>query len=43
LLWIVGCLLRVLEEAAAMNDAGQIAGYGTLHGQLHAFLLLPAQ
>ena len=31
----------VLEEGAAINDAGQIAGYGTLHGQTHAFLLTP--
>jgi len=40
---LVAFFLWVLEEGAAMNDAGQIAGYGTLHGQLHAFLLLPAK
>jgi probable HAF family extracellular repeat protein len=33
----------VLQEGAAINDTGQIAGYGTLNGQLHAFLLTPAQ
>jgi probable HAF family extracellular repeat protein len=33
----------VLQDGAAINDAGQIAGYGTLNGQLHAFLLTPAQ
>jgi probable HAF family extracellular repeat protein len=33
----------VLQEAAAINDAGQIAGYGTINGQSHAFLLTPAQ
>ena len=33
----------VLEEGTAINDAGQIAGYGTLHAQLRAFLLTPAQ
>ena len=32
----------VLEDGAAINDAGQIAGYGTLRGALHAFLLTPA-
>jgi probable HAF family extracellular repeat protein len=33
----------VLGEADGINDAGQIAGYGTIHGQSHAFLLTPAQ
>jgi hypothetical protein len=33
----------VLQEGAAINDTGQIAGYGTLHGQTHAFLLIPVQ
>jgi probable HAF family extracellular repeat protein len=33
----------VLQEAAAINDAGQIAGYGTINGQSHAFLLTPVQ
>jgi probable HAF family extracellular repeat protein len=33
----------VLEEGAGINDAGQITGYGTLSGKLHAFLLTPAQ
>ncbi len=32
----------VLEEGAGINDAGQITGYGTLNGRLHAFLLTPA-
>jgi probable HAF family extracellular repeat protein len=31
----------VLQEATAINDAGQITGYGTLHGLLHSFLLTP--
>ena len=33
----------VLAEANGINDAGQIAGYGTIHGQTHAFLLTPMQ
>jgi probable HAF family extracellular repeat protein len=33
----------VLQEAAAINDAGQIAGSGTVNGQFHAFLLTPAE
>jgi hypothetical protein len=33
----------VLQEGAAINDVGQIAGYGTLNRQSHAFLLTPAQ
>ena len=33
----------VLGEAAGINDAGQIAGYGTIRGQSHALLLPPAQ
>ena len=33
----------VLGEATAINDLGQIAGYGTVQGQQHAFLLTPAQ
>ena len=32
----------VLQEGAGINDSGQIAGYGTLQGELHAFLLTPA-
>ena len=31
----------ILSEAAAINDAGQIAGYGSIHGATHAFLLTP--
>jgi probable HAF family extracellular repeat protein len=31
----------VLNEASAINDNGQIAGYGTINGQTHAFLLTP--
>ena len=31
----------VLEEASAINDAGQIAGLGTWNGTPHAFLLTP--
>jgi probable HAF family extracellular repeat protein len=31
----------VLQEATGVNDAGQIAGTGTIHGQTHAFLLNP--
>jgi hypothetical protein len=31
----------VLQYAAALNDAGQIAGFGTLNGQPAAFLLTP--
>ena len=33
----------VLGEANGINDVGQIAGYGTIHGQTHAFLLTPVQ
>ena len=29
----------VLESAAAINDSGQIVGYGTINGQRHAYLL----
>jgi probable HAF family extracellular repeat protein len=32
----------VLDGATAVNDAGQIAGYGTINGAAHAFLLTPA-
>jgi len=32
----------VLEEASGINDAGQIVGVGTLHGQDHGFLLQPS-
>ena len=31
----------VLNVATAINDAGQIAGSGTINGQTHAFLLTP--
>ncbi len=31
----------VLEEADGINDAGQIAATGTIHGQRHAFRLTP--
>ena len=31
----------VLLEANGINDAGQIVGDGTIHGQTHAFLLTP--
>jgi probable HAF family extracellular repeat protein len=31
----------VLGQANGINDAGQITGYGTIHGQTHAFLLTP--
>jgi probable HAF family extracellular repeat protein len=31
----------LLKQASAINDAGQIAGYGTIHGETHAFLLTP--
>lgn len=31
----------VLTEARAINDAGQIVGYGIIHGEQHAFLLTP--
>lgn len=33
----------VLGEAYAINDAGQIAGYGNIGGEEHAFLLTPAE
>lgn len=32
----------VLMSAGHINDAGQIAGYGVLNGNLHAFLLTPS-
>jgi probable HAF family extracellular repeat protein len=31
----------VLNVASGINDAGQIAGWGTFHGQEHGFLLSP--
>ncbi|HEY4257416.1 MAG TPA: hypothetical protein VGM66_09400 [Candidatus Udaeobacter sp.] len=31
----------ILGQANGINDAGQIAGYGTIRGQTHAFLLTP--
>jgi probable HAF family extracellular repeat protein len=31
----------VLSEATAVNDSGQIVGYGTIAGNEHAFLLTP--
>ena len=31
----------VLNQARAVNDAGQIAGWGTINGHEHAFLLTP--
>jgi probable HAF family extracellular repeat protein len=31
----------MLESATGINNSGQIAGYGTLDGQEHAFLLTP--
>jgi len=31
----------VLTSAQAINDVGQITGYGTIAGQVHAFLLTP--
>ncbi len=30
-------------QATAINNKGQIAGYGKLHGQMRAFLLTPQQ
>ena len=33
----------VLGEAHGINDVGQIAGYGTIRGRTHAFLLTPVQ
>jgi hypothetical protein len=31
----------LLEHALALNDAGQITGYGQIHGVVHGFLLSP--
>ena len=31
-----------LQSAEDINNAGQIVGAGTIHGQHHAFLLTPA-
>jgi probable HAF family extracellular repeat protein len=31
----------LLESAVAINDSGQITGWGTTNGQIHAFLLTP--
>jgi probable HAF family extracellular repeat protein len=31
----------VLNEARAINATGQIAGWGTINGQVHAYLLTP--
>src|SRR5262249_7230801 len=33
----------ILGEAHGINDAGQIAGSGSISGQTHAFLLPPVQ
>ena len=33
----------ILGEATAIDDAGQIAGYGSLHGAERGFLLTPAE
>jgi len=30
-----------LLEAESINDAGQIVGYGTINGDVHAFLASP--
>ena len=32
-----------LTDATAINDAGQIVGYGTIGGQTHAYLLTPCR
>src|SRR5207244_767249 len=32
----------MLQEADGINDAGQIAGWGSLNGEVHGFLLQPA-
>jgi probable HAF family extracellular repeat protein len=32
-----------LQEAFAINDLGQIVGYGSINGSVHAFLLTPEQ
>jgi probable HAF family extracellular repeat protein len=32
----------VLEQARGLNDSGDIAGYGTINNQQHAFLALPS-
>lgn len=31
-----------LHEASAINDLGQIVGYGSINGQVHAFVMTPA-
>jgi hypothetical protein len=31
----------VLEQANAINDNGQIVGFGTIDGETHGFLLTP--
>lgn len=33
----------VLEEAAAINDIGQITGHGSINGEHHGFLMTPVQ
>jgi len=30
-----------LQQATSINDAGEIAGYGTINGNVHAFLAKP--
>ena len=32
-----------LQQAQSINDAGQIAGYGTNNGAVHAFLAHPSE
>jgi probable HAF family extracellular repeat protein len=32
-----------LQSAESQNDAGQIAGYGVIHGETHAFLATPVR
>jgi hypothetical protein len=32
-----------LQAALSINAAGEIAGYGLIHGNVHAFLATPSQ
>ncbi|CDH45737.1 exported hypothetical protein [Candidatus Contendobacter odensis Run_B_J11] len=39
--WFLGAANAINGAAAAINDAGQMVGSGTINGQTHAFLMSP--
>ncbi|MBL8248975.1 MAG: hypothetical protein JNK95_11500 [Candidatus Competibacter sp.] len=40
--WFLGAANAINGAAAAINDAGQMVGSGTINGQTHAFLMSPS-